>query len=101
MTHDYTLVHLVLYHYKTPTTATVHHFTLTHVLPPPPRDTVPPSGISLVGQSDGSVVEVVAGASLTLRCRVPDARPPPKLLWYLDEKQLPAGGITQIFPSLC
>ncbi|XP_045115593.1 nephrin-like isoform X2 [Portunus trituberculatus] len=51
---------------------------------------LPPSGISLVGQSDGSVVEVVAGASLTLRCRVPDARPPPRILWYLDERQLPA-----------
>ncbi|MPC23789.1 Nephrin [Portunus trituberculatus] len=53
-------------------------------------EVVPPSGISLVGQSDGSVVEVVAGASLTLRCRVPDARPPPRILWYLDERQLPA-----------
>ncbi|XP_050708968.1 nephrin-like [Eriocheir sinensis] len=50
---------------------------------------LPPRGISLVGQSDGSAVEVVAGASLTLRCRVADARPPPTLLWYLDEKQLP------------
>lgn len=57
--------------------------------------TVPPRGISLVGQSDGSVVEVVAGASLTLHCRVPDARPPPTLLWYLDEKQLPKGGFRQ------
>lgn len=56
---------------------------------------MPPTGISLVGQSDGSAVEVVAGASLTLRCRVPDARPPPTLLWYLDEKQIPKGGFRQ------
>ncbi|XP_069977013.1 nephrin isoform X2 [Penaeus vannamei] len=43
-----------------------------------------PTSISLVGWSEGAVVEMRPGTSLTLECVVTNARPPPRLWWYKD-----------------
>ncbi|XP_042883358.1 nephrin-like, partial [Penaeus japonicus] len=43
-----------------------------------------PTSIRIVGWSDASVVEVKAGAKLTLECLVTDARPPSSVTWYMN-----------------
>ncbi|KAG7161536.1 Nephrin-like 8 [Homarus americanus] len=45
---------------------------------------VAPTGINIVGWEDGAVVEVMAGASLTLECLVTDARPVASIMWHKD-----------------
>nr|XP_053633999.1 nephrin-like [Cherax quadricarinatus] len=45
---------------------------------------VSPTSISMVGVSDGAVMEVQAGESFQLECLVTDARPPPTVAWYRE-----------------
>ena len=53
--------------------------------------TAAPSGISIVGYSDGSNVQVVAGKPILLECLVADARPAPVLTWYKNGIRIPSG----------
>ncbi|XP_069164061.1 nephrin [Procambarus clarkii] len=52
---------------------------------------VAPRSVEFSGWRDGSVVEVVAGSSITLECLVKDARPAPTVWWYRDGLQLDQG----------
>ncbi|XP_071550364.1 nephrin-like [Panulirus ornatus] len=52
---------------------------------------VAPRSVEFSGWRDGSVVEVVAGSSLTLECVVKHARPAPSVWWYKDGIQLDQG----------
>ncbi|XP_069977516.1 nephrin-like [Penaeus vannamei] len=54
-----------------------------------------PTSIRIVGWSDASVVEVKAGAKLTLECLVTDARPPASLSWYMNGVRVSPEQITQ------
>ncbi|KAK8727087.1 hypothetical protein OTU49_009933, partial [Cherax quadricarinatus] len=51
--------------------------------------------VEFSGWRDGSVVEVVAGATLTLECLVKDARPAPSVWWYRDGLQLDQGQVEE------
>ncbi|XP_071517139.1 nephrin-like [Panulirus ornatus] len=50
-----------------------------------------PTGISLVGWGEGSVVEVTEGTTLNLECLVTEARPPPAAAWYRAGLRLDPG----------
>ncbi|XP_063590771.1 nephrin-like [Penaeus indicus] len=54
-----------------------------------------PTSIRIVGWSDASVVEVKAGAKLTLECLVTDARPPASVSWYMNGVRVSPEQITQ------